>query len=991
MTAIGSPTLLGREAQAAHDALISVVRRLRLRLLVQAAVVWAGWTGAAVSAAFLAALLLLAAGAAGVHASWAAGTVLAVGLSICSMAVWGSVWPETSRPGRLARRMDTGLGGDAIQSSLELVAEVEAGHLEHPWSLSRVERHLIVTRASASRLDVRALAPWSLRARMSALGPAALVICLALTHLPQAQSWLQRWTPAEHAALIGGAVAGPEDTHLRDITVELTPPPYTGEGPGIVSGGSGSFAALPGTRVVLEATAPNTLDTVEFQVGDGPWQSGEVTGVTLALEFVLGRERSYRIRGERTTGGEPIVSGPHDILAREDRPPRARVVDPPVTVVLLDAGETVELAVEARDDFGLSRIERVLRRDGLEESRTVVHRFDDAARSGRPSFAWSPGADVEGGDLDLAFEVFDNDTIGGPKGSLTDSVRVRVMTEADRHALAVASLSELLDQTLGALGESLLWQEALGGDPTGDAGRVVEQMEQLLTSAEALREALHGDTRTAAMDHAAVGSLVDDMSRTWDRVHFLLRRDLELSPASDAVVEHVHALERAALLLDRQLSSERWRAVEATARDATAAMQRLQSALERGDQAASDEAMRAVAALMAQLQAEMADLTDGPALEIANPGAQGEDMMQQLASLLEQGRIEEAVALLEQTSSSLAQMQGAGEDASEVLARLEEAIAEVSRLEAEQGRTNRTMGDLVRDHPEASAPAGLGGLAERSSKLAARARSLGEASLSDRLSGAVEGGLRRHGEYLEDAQHSLTEGDLDRAIEGLARADGELIDVSQLVRMFHEAEASGLDESAYARWQAELSSLEGDHLKVIESILDEENRWRGARAAAAVPGAEAAATQRAIARDVEHLDGELEREVSPLLGDSVQRGMLEGAGQMMEAAAGDLELGRTQRALSHGQDAGTRLEQVREHLEQLQEMLQRGDSSGLALGAMAGWNYFEGSASGRVEIPDVEDSDRLEALRRAALAAAAEDAPPSYRSHNTAYYEDLVH
>ncbi len=992
MTAIGSPAKLAPEAQAAREALGSLLRLLRRRLVVQAAVSWAGWTGAAVAAAFLSALAALAAGAAGTHASWIAGTVLGSGLTICTAAIVWRAWPETSTRRSLARRVDAGLGGDSVRCSLELVGEVQAGRLDHPWSRARVERHLIVTGAAASQLTVPALAPWTRGARLSALGPAALLLCLGLTHVPRAQLWLQRWTPGVDAAVAVGSTAGRADPYLRDVTIELTPPPYTGEAAAIVSGGSGSFAALPGTRVSLEATAPGALDAVVFQLGDGPWQAGRVDGGELALEFVLGQERSYRVRGELAAGGASIVSGPHDILPREDRPARARVVDPPADVVLLDAGEILELVVEARDDFGLSRIERVLRRDGVEQSRAVVHRFDEPARSGSPALAWSPGTDVAGGDLELLFEVFDNDTVTGPKGSLTDGVRVRMMTEADRHALAVASLAELLDETLGALGESLLWQEALSSDPAVDAGRMKEQMDRLLTSAAVLHEALLEDTTTAAMDHATVGSLVDDVSRTWDQVRLQLRRGQELAPGSYTVVEHVHALERAALLLDRQLSRERWRSVEATARDASAAMQRLQTALEGGDQAAIDEAMRAVAELMAQLQTEMASLADGAATEVANPGTAGDDLMRQLSALLEQGRVEEAMALLEQTSSSLAKMQGTGEDASEVLARLEEAIAEVSRLEAEQGRTNQTMEGLVRDHPGAATPEGLAGLGARSADLAARAQELGEAPLSDRLSGAVDGGLRRHGEYLDGAQRALEEGDLDRAIEGIARADGELIDVSQLARMFHEVEASGLDGSDYSRWQAELSKLEGEHLQLIESILDEENRWRGARADAAVPGAEAAAGQRGIAQDVARLDEELQREVNPMLGDSVQRGMLEGAGQMMEAAAGDLELGRTQRALSHGRDAGTRLEQVREHLEQLREMVERsGDSSGMALGAMAGWNYFEGSASGTVEIPAAEDSDRLEALRRAALAAAAEDAPPDYRRHNEAYYEELVH
>jgi len=985
-------TPLDPQAQEAFARLCALVGGVRGRLLVQAAVVWSGWIGAAVSCAFLAALAALGLGVEGLAASAVAGSVLVLGIAASSAVVVPRTWRRGARTGRLADRVDASLGSDAVRTSLELVEEMDRGRLEDPWSRARLEGHLVTTAAAASSLVPAALTPWSRGARLSAVGPLALALCLALTHVPLVQQWLQRWSPLEGTSAVAVLGAPAADDVLRDILVELTPPPYTGEPPRSLPGGSGSFAALPGTQVRVEATAPVPLDSTGFRVGDGPWQAGEVHGDRLSLEFALGREADYTVQGQPAGGGEAIVSGPHRILAREDAHPHARLVEPPQGAILLDAGDRLPLDLEARDDFGLSRVERVIRRAGAEESRSVVRHLDPPGRTAQLRLEWGPGSETPGGDVELIYEVFDTDTVSGPKATATAPLRVRIMTEADRHALAVASLSELLDRTLAALGESLLWQSALDSGSRGDTDRVSERMDTLLASAGELHGALERDIRTDPLDLATVGSLVDDVSRAWDRLALQLAREADLGATSGVVVDHVHALERAALLLDRQLAAERWRAASATAQEATAAMQRLEDALQRGDQAAVDEAMRELAAVMARLQAELAAVNDLPALEIANPGGSGLDMMQQLADLLEQGKVDEAMALLEQTASSLGRMQGGeGEDASEILARLEAAQAEVSRLEGEQTAANADMDGIVRDHAGARLPDGLDELRERAARLGRDVQQLAEAPLAGRLAGALEGGLRRHGDAIEAADRALAEGDLDAAIRNVAMADGELIDVSQLARMFHEVAATGLDEAAYDRWQADLSRMEGEHLALIEDVLEAEQRWRRARADAAIPGSVVANQQRQIADGVAGLSADLEREVVPMLGDSVQRGMLDAAGQMMQAAAEDLELGRTERALSSGEDALERLRRVRDHLKQLQEMIERGgDSSGMALGAMAGWQYFEGSAAGRVEIPQQEDSELLEAIRRAALEAASEDAPPSYGPQNRTYYEELV-
>ena len=712
--------------------------------------------------------------------------------------------------------------------------------------------------------------------------------------------------------------------------------------------------------------------------------AGVSGGDGVRLGFVVGGEQVYRIEADPRGGGAPLCSGDLRIVAQVDEPPDAVLLDAPVGKVALDAGEALSLRVELRDDHGLAVLEVVVRRQGEELSRNEVRRFTPSVRSATVDLEWSPLSDLAGGEFVVVLEARDNDTVGGPKRGGTDPLHVQLLTPRDRHERVAQAQWELLDAAVHALGEHLLWEQ---GEDHGEARpeQARERMEELFARAALLREAFGLDPLLDAHALEISSSAVDDLARTWSRLEAA-----RTGHPGTALADHRHNLERATLILDQQVLQARRDAAEAASRDLAAALRQLEQALASGgpthrDSAAIEQALDEVRRRLAELGARLAEMGEAPVLELANvsrhdPAA---DALARIEALIREGRTDEALELLARQEALMAGMgdlQGAGSDAE--IRRIDQLIGDVERIAGAQHSSNRAMGELADRFPDAVTPSGLEALDAELEALQQSVSSLAPFGIDPRLVGVAEYRLGRDLQYLERADQALAQADLDRTIREVALGDSELLDLLDL------GERVGDSSTDADTWQQGLADAEAGHLRLVERLLVAEHAWRAARARAADSSRETSATQRAVATETASLTDQLSEEMDGLAGAEVQRDLLGAAEQLMRAAADDLDTGKPRRAVADGEEALMRLRQVQSELERIREMAS-GSAAGLALGATGSWGYFEGYGSG-VDIPPPDRRQRLEDLRRAALAAATEDAPPSYQPQNTRYYEELV-
>ncbi|HUT57712.1 MAG TPA: DUF4175 family protein, partial [Phycisphaerae bacterium] len=168
---------------------------------------------------------------------------------------------------------------------------------------------------------------------------------------------------------------------IRRVNLTLDWPAYCGRGRQTPPGAR--VEALPDTRVSVEAelNLPVRSASLLFDKGDAKIMS--ISGRLMAAEFTVRRDDKYRIayRGEHDLiRGESIR---YEIKALEDRPPLVKLTDPPGDVQLA-LNETLRLAGEASDDFGISRIELVCQNDGGEKQSFLLREFVESSPASRP-------------------------------------------------------------------------------------------------------------------------------------------------------------------------------------------------------------------------------------------------------------------------------------------------------------------------------------------------------------------------------------------------------------------------------------------------------------------------------------------------------------------------------------------------------------------------------------------------------------------------------
>ena len=1010
------PATLSDSAQAAAGTIQAVLSAIRRRRLRQAGLSAAGWAAACAALAALLLLLVVGAGGRGMWMLWAA---VGIGVAAAAVLTWftlgRAVW-RTNQRGRLAAAADRTMTGDHVLTAVELLQLARHDPMTR-WAQDRLESHLQRTAQQILQLDLRRSVPWRRAEQLAAAGPALLAVVAVLMFLPGMRARVAgALQPVVVTSNTGGPAQAPQ-LALRDVEVIVEPPPYTGEAQRILPGGSGAFSALPGTTVTVSARVGAALDAVTFQVGDGPWLSGEVvSGESIRLQFVVGKQNSYRIEAKPAGDSDTLSSGSLPILLQRDARPSIQLLDPPAGVVELDTGSELKLTLEAGDDYGLTRVDRVFRRDGAELARTTVVRLEDDDRSATLETRWTPGEQTtwEGGEVELTLEVYDNDTVSGPKGTATAPVRVRTLTALDRHGQTLTARRQLLEAALLALGEHLLWLEAVDLDQEDPsmAGRAVERMAVFDEAAQQLVAAQANDPMPDELGYAAIGSAVSSVARSRDVLRQRKRqretgRRGTIGEFEAALVDLVQQLERTVLVLDKLVKEQQWEDALRASRDVASAIQALEQALESGDaaaiEAAYDELMRA----QSQLGQRLASMDQGLAREMMNPqedGAGGTNA--QLQQLIAEGRTEEALALLAEQAARLARLEKMrqqlgeeGVDAAAMLAKLDEILQLAGELEDRQRNLNDKMAELDGASTEGSADnAEHKNLRSDVAALRKQVEALGRSPMSDRMQGVIDDRLQRIDRHLENTDLALERGDMDRALQGVAYGDNELLDTIDMAKLYDEAGATGMTDETFARWLESMLTAEAAHRDLVDQILKEDRKQAIARTERSGPGRLLSPKQRAVAQGAKELGGQMNDADLVMLQGEEQARQVATAEQLMRAAAGDLDEGEAGRARGSGQEAVAQLEQFQQHMEQMRDAIQQGGASGsIPLGAMADrpWQYFHGNegtdvGQGLVDIPPPDRFSGPEELRRAAMEAAIEDAPPEYRPLNDAYYEELL-
>ncbi len=250
---------------------------------------------------------------------------------------------------------------------------------------------------------------------------------------------------------------------LRTLQLKVTPPAYANMEAYFLDENIGDVSALEGTRVNLSGFANKQLNSGFLLFSDSSQVPLDINNRNVKSNFIIRKDDVYAIHlldEFDITNDEPIE---YKIRMIPDNYPFVRIVLPGKDI---DLGEdmVLPLAIEAQDDFGLSKL-----RLGFQ----IISGGEGEVDSSRFVFQEIQGYEKNTDQLNIALqwelaqmemyptdvlvyfvEAYDNDTVSGPKKSSSNIYRARFPSLYEMYQDVASQQDEATESVSGALERS---------------------------------------------------------------------------------------------------------------------------------------------------------------------------------------------------------------------------------------------------------------------------------------------------------------------------------------------------------------------------------------------------------------------------------------------------------------------------------------------------------------------------------------------------------
>ena len=485
----------------------------------------------------------------------------------------------------------------------------------------------------------------------------------------------------------------------------LYPPAYAGLGS--LSVPEGSIEGLKGSSLRLDAVATKDIAKAEIVMDDGKKIPLKADGRKLQANFVLFQSQSYRILVEDAQGfrNSPIT---YELKVKPDGFPTVDLLQP-TQEVEINGDETLTLDYSARDDFGVSQVNLVTK-IGEREEKISLEKEDSRRLILRNQYKWDLGrlGLRENEEAVFVLQVFDNDTISGPKLGTSRSVRLKLKNLKGEHQQVAEMIRELNSRMVDLLADHL--ESPLPGEKT-PANPPDNKLQQNLAEAVKRTEEVMSRVEKDRMSDFATWSDLEALKRNLEFTkNDLLQRqeqavsaDEKLKARDDVATE----LERMSLLSEDIGKRMKAQELASTAQDLARSQERLMDALEKlqsGDKNL-DAIMKQIAELsktLDALQRAAGDLAQQMPDDFMNAEAMrglGFDDMQraldEIRKKLAQGDLEGARQLARELFNQMAQMVAALQNAQRSA-----MASSMGRMQGEMQRQSNELQEIAREQQE---------------------------------------------------------------------------------------------------------------------------------------------------------------------------------------------------------------------------------------------------------------------------------------------------
>jgi len=830
--------------------------------------------------------------------------------------------------------------------------------------------------------------------------------------------------------------AGADGERLVDVAVsqldlEVRPPRYTGLEPRRLPRSSGDVEALIGSEVRFSTTALFPVTGAALVLQSDPesrWLLQLESDGTIKGSLQVGESDRYQFVLVDASGQVVRERVWRSVTAAPDRAPEVTLLLPEQDLEV-KPDDTIDFFYEASDDIGIDKVELVVMSDrGEELSRKVVSQANgnriDKGNSplAVPSLGLEPGEAV-----DVHFEVGDHAAPAGVGKS--QARRIQLYSPQDEHDQLLARLEILIERMIDVLADRLESPvDAREPFKIADFVRIHQGIggatEAVLRELEAILQGLSTDSLASdAMRDAVRGVLesVRDVSEQ-EQAH-LKKWVLDPDTADPRVLvslldqtndEAVSVFEQGILELKRLLDGALKDAIMEAGRELLDTQQDIMELLkklkETNDPAAREAVMKKLRQLqekLRKLQQQMARAQERAPYENQNAAQRPnenqetaqdmEDKMAQVEKLLAEGKIDEAMKLMEEMARSTQELmaalendlEGGGPSMSaasrkkmqEVQQQLNEVADGQRGLQRETNALEQAIADKQAEMLKERAAQQMGDLKQLAKEIRERLDGVPDKSLhsaDQRALGELEKAAREIEQALEQMKIAEAGRESGRVAEDADKLGAE-------VGAAEEREGDAERQGKLGKAMDELGKAE----RAARELADKIEGMQPGPGQGQTPGqgqqlGELGKRQKELQQKLEQLGQKLSELEGELPGISQELGQpLQEAGKKMGEAKGELEGSRPGPAGQRQQEA---MEKLQEAQQQMQERMKRSQRDGGQDDESTGVN----NPKAEVEIPKEDPYARPRKLREEILKMMDEQAPERYRDAIKKFYEDLT-
>jgi soluble cytochrome b562 len=500
------------------------------------------------------------------------------------------------------------------------------------------------------------------------------------------------------------AVDTPE---IANVQLQLYPPAYTGLA--AISSAEGNIEGLKGSALRLDAVTTKDVVKAEILMDDGKKIPLKIDGRKLQTNLVLFQSQSYRILVEDVHGfkNSPIS---YELRVKPDGFPTVDLLRPSEDLEI-NGDEVLSLEYSARDDFGIGEVNLIVKIGEREDKIRLAK--DDAKRLIlRDQYKWDLGRLGLRDQDDAIFflQVFDNDTISGPKLGTSKSVRLKLKNLKGEHQQIADMVKDLNTRMMNLLADHLETPNP-GEKPTPQSQETQQRFEQNLADAAKRTEEIMRRTEKDRMTDFATYSDLQALKRNLEFTQEeLLRRQEQAATTDDKLKnrDEISAeLERMSLLSEDIGKRMKAQELASTAQDLARNQERLMDSLDKlqsGDKHL-DAIMKQIADMaksLMDLQQAMAQLAQQMPDDFMNAEQmQGLGMDQMFKALdeirkkLQAGDFEGARQLARELFNQMAQMVAAMQNMQR-----SQMASNMGRMQGEMQRQTSELQEIAREQQE---------------------------------------------------------------------------------------------------------------------------------------------------------------------------------------------------------------------------------------------------------------------------------------------------